>query len=146
MKWHPTSWEMVPNVISAFFCRLFISTFFQFAFYLPISLSVISTSLAQPCCKCCNLSVSVVLNVRFTTNGMCMKNNTHIFVVRTGRNRMSTTCDLYPATMWIFAHKLSRLSNRNNVVLLCDQDVKVMPGATWTDDPRHNSNRDPPFD
>jgi len=47
----------------------------QFAFYLPLPLSVISTSLAQPCCKCFNLLVGVTLNVRFTTNGICMKNN-----------------------------------------------------------------------
>jgi len=25
---------------------------------------------------CCNLSAGVALNVRFTTNGMCVKNNT----------------------------------------------------------------------
>ena len=27
---------------------------------------------------CCNLSISVALNVRFTMNGMCAKNTTHI--------------------------------------------------------------------
>jgi len=63
-----------------FNCWLFISRFFQFAFYLSLSLSVISTGLAQPCCECCNLSVSVILNVRFTTNVMYMKNNTGINV------------------------------------------------------------------
>jgi len=30
------------------------------------------------CCKYCNLSVSVGLNVWFTTNGMCVKNKTYI--------------------------------------------------------------------
>jgi len=29
---------------------------------------------------CCNLSVDVVVNVRFTTNEMCAKNNTHIYM------------------------------------------------------------------
>jgi len=35
---------------------------------------------------CCNLSVGVVLNVRFITNGMCGKNNTN--VARTSNNRV----------------------------------------------------------
>jgi len=48
---------------SIFDCRLFIFSFFQFAFCLSLSLSVISTSLSQTFCKCCNLSVSVVLNL-----------------------------------------------------------------------------------
>ena len=94
----PTCYDMAPDKLDIgaqccfhkFDCRLFISKFSQFAFSLSLSLSVISTSLTQPCCKCCNLSVSVVFNVRFTTNEMCM-NNTHIYVVRTSRNRMSTT-------------------------------------------------------
>ena len=33
-------------------------------------------------------SVCVALNVRFTTNGMCSKNNTHIYVARTSNNRV----------------------------------------------------------
>jgi len=44
---------------------------------------------------CCNLSVGVVLNLRFTTNGMCVKSNTHIYVARTSNNRMIMVCDLY---------------------------------------------------
>jgi len=44
-------------------CGLFISNFFQFAFYLSLSVPVISTSLAQHYCKCCNLLVSAELNV-----------------------------------------------------------------------------------
>jgi len=74
--------------------RLFISRLSQFAFCLSLSLSVISKSLAQFCWKCCNHSVSVVLNVRFATNGMYVKNNTHIYVSQTSRIRMSTTWDL----------------------------------------------------
>jgi len=73
--------------------RLFISKFSQFAIFLSLSLSVISKRLTQPCCKCCSLSLSVVVNVRFTTNGMCMKNNSH--VTWTSRNKMNTTWDFY---------------------------------------------------
>ena len=56
-------------------CRLFLSKFSQFAICLSLSLSVISKRLTQPCCKCCNVSVSVVLNARFTTNGMCVRDD-----------------------------------------------------------------------
>jgi len=42
----------------------------------------------------CNLSVGVALNVRFTTNGMCAKNNTNRYVARTSNNRSTTACDL----------------------------------------------------
>jgi len=44
---------------------------------------------------CCSLSVGVALNVRFTTNGMCVKNNTHIYVARTSNNGVIMACDLY---------------------------------------------------
>jgi len=44
---------------------------------------------------CCNLSVGVAFNVRFTTNGMCAKNNTHIYVARTSNNRVIAAHDLY---------------------------------------------------
>ena len=102
MKWRPRCCKMVPEKLengaqywfNKFDCRLFISKFSQFEVYLILSLSVISKSLAQPCCKCCNLSVSIVLNVQFTTNGMCVKNHTHVYVVRTSWNRMSTMWDL----------------------------------------------------
>ena len=71
-KWCPASYEMAQDKLengaqccfSKFDGRLFICKFFQFEFYLSLSLSVISTNLAQPCCMCCNLSVSVVLNVQ----------------------------------------------------------------------------------
>jgi len=33
-----------------------------------------------------NLSIGVVLNVRFTTNGMCANNNTHMCVASTSNN------------------------------------------------------------
>ena len=44
---------------------------------------------------CCNLSTAVALNVRFTMNGMCTKNNTHIYVARTRNNRVIMVCNLY---------------------------------------------------
>jgi len=44
---------------------------------------------------CCILSVGFTLNVRFTMNRMCVKNNTHTYVVQTTNNRGSTPCDLY---------------------------------------------------
>ena len=76
-----------------FDCRLFISKFSPIAFYLYLSLSVISKNIAQPFCKSCSLSPRTVLIVRFTTNGMCMMNNTH--VAQISRNKMRTTQDLY---------------------------------------------------
>jgi len=44
---------------------------------------------------CCNLSIGIALNVRFTTNGMCVENNTHIYVARTSNNRVISSGDLY---------------------------------------------------
>ena len=44
---------------------------------------------------CCNLSAGVAFNVRFTTNGMCAKNNTHIFMAQTSNNRVIMACDFY---------------------------------------------------
>jgi len=37
---------------------------------------------------CCNLSGGVALIVWFTTNGMCVKNNTIMYVARTSNNRV----------------------------------------------------------
>ena len=99
MKWCPTCFEMAPDTLengahccfNKFDFKLFIPVF-SVAFYLSFTLSHFK-SLAQLCCKCCSLPVSVVVNVRITTNGMCVKNNTH--VTRTSRNEISTTWDLY---------------------------------------------------
>jgi len=126
---------MAPNQLKCCFnkfgCRLFISKFSQFAIYLSLSLSVASKGLAQPCCKCCSHPVNVVVNVCFTTNRMCMKNNTH--VAQTNRNKMSTTWDLYCClvpqrealhTCW------SAFPITTKWYL--DQDVKVVPGTTFT--------------
>ena len=39
--------------------------------------------------------IQVLLQVRFTTNGICAKNNTHIYVVQTSNNRVIAPHDLY---------------------------------------------------
>ena len=117
---------------SKFDCRLFIYEFLQFAFYLSLSFSVISLSPAQPCCKCYNLSVCVALNVWFTMNGMCMKNNTHIYVARTSRTRISTTCDFYRCLLsWCAFFRTCHSDFPIATKFCCDQDVKMVPGATF---------------
>jgi len=114
-----------------FDCRLFISTFIEIAFYLSLSISVISKNLAQPWCKCCSLSVSTVLNVRFTTNGMGMMNNTQ--VARTSRNKMITTWDLHCCLVQQWEALRTCCSAFPITSKWCfDQDVKVVPGATFT--------------
>ena len=116
-----------------FDCSFFISKFSQFAFYLSLSLSFISKSLAQLCCKCCNHSVSVVLNVWFATNGMYVTNNTHICVPQTSRNRMRTTWDLYCCLLpQCEALHTCRLGFLITTKWFFDQDVKVVRGATFT--------------
>jgi len=114
-----------------FDCRLFISKFSEIAFYLSLSLSVISKNLTQPWCKCYSLSVRIVLNVRFTTNGMCMMNNTH--VARTSRNKMITTWDLHCCLLQQWEALRTCCSAFPIATKWCfDQDVKVVPGATFT--------------
>jgi len=44
---------------------------------------------------CCNFSVGVALNVQFTTNGMCAKNNTHILYMWL-EQAISLTCRTHP--------------------------------------------------
>jgi len=51
-----------------------------------------TSEVARKCCGCCNLFIGIALNVRFTMNGMCTKNNTHIYVVRPSNNRVIVTC------------------------------------------------------
>jgi len=67
--------------------------------------------------QCCSLLVGVVLNARFTTNGMCAKNNTYIDVAWTS-NKYSDcgvwSLLLLAATVWSFAHMPLELSDRNN--------------------------------
>jgi len=78
MKWRPTCYKMAPSKLengaqccfNKFDCRLFISKFSHFEFYLSFSLSVVIRNLGQTYCKCCNFSVSDALNVQFTMNRM----------------------------------------------------------------------------
>ena len=60
----------------------------------------------------------VVLNVWFTTNGMCAKNNT-TYTVRKSNNsdHGMWTLLLLAATVWSFAHMLLGLSDHNKMVL-----------------------------
>ena len=45
--------------------------------------------------RCCNLSAGVALIVRFATNGMCVKNNTIIYVARASNSTRDCEHDLY---------------------------------------------------
>jgi len=45
--------------------------------------------------RCCNLSAGVALIVRFATNGMCVKNNTIIYVARASNSKRECEQDLY---------------------------------------------------
>ena len=142
MKWRPTYHKMALDkfengaqcCFNKFDCRLFVSKFSQFALYLSLSHSVISKSLAQPFCKCCSLSVSIVLNVRFTTNGMCVMNNTR--VARTSRNKINTTCDLYCYLVPQCEGLRTCCSAFPITTKWClDQHVKMVPGTTFTKRP-----------
>jgi len=112
-----------------FDCRLFICKFIEIAFCLSLSLSVISKSLAQPWCKRCSLSA--LLNVRFTTNEICMMINKH--VARRSRNKMMTTWDLHCCLVQQWEALRTCYSAFPITKTWCfDQDVKVVPGATFT--------------
>ena len=68
--------------------------------------------------QCCNLFVALI--VWFTTNGMCVKNNTIIDVARTCNKKRD--CDawsllLFAATVWNFAHMPLGIADRNKMVL-----------------------------
>jgi len=116
---------MLPNVV----LTSLIAGYLHLSFL--SQLSIISKSLALPWCKCCSLSVSVVVNVRSTTKGMCVKNNTH--VSRTSRNKMSTTWDLYCCLLPQCEALRTCCSAYPITTKWCfDQDVKVVPGATFT--------------
>jgi len=43
----------------------------------------------------CDSVATSPLNLRFTTSGMCAKNNTHMYVARTSNNRVISSGDLY---------------------------------------------------
>jgi len=111
--------------------RLFMS-FFQFALNLCRTLSVIATSLTQPCCKCCTLSLSVVLKVWFTINEMWMKNNTYCMYIWHKRAEREWARCLSSVACFHSALRTCR-SNFPVTTKWCrDQDVKVVPSATFT--------------
>ena len=86
--------------------------------------------LAQPLCRCSSLSVSIVLNVRFTTNGMWVMNNTR--VAWTSRHKISTTWDLYCCLVPQCEGLLTCCSAFPiTTKWFFDQDVKVVPGTTF---------------
>jgi len=65
---------------------------------------------------CCNLSIGVALNVWFTTNEVCMKNNTHVCGMK---KQYFSDCGMWSLLLlativWSFAHMLLGLSNRKN--------------------------------
>jgi len=62
---------------------------------------------------CCNHSAGVALNARFTTNGMCSKNNSDIYVAPTNKSDPGVwSLLLLAATVWRFAHLPLGLSDR----------------------------------
>ena len=78
-----------------FHWRSFISNFFVKAVWiLLVSFTLSHFNKSNPtCCKCLNNSFGVTLNVRFTTNGMCVKNNIAIYASPTSNGSVSTACD-----------------------------------------------------
>jgi len=75
--------------------------------------------------------LSIVLNVRFTTNGMWVMNNTR--VARTSRYKISTTWDLYCCLVPQCEGLATCCSAFPITTKWCfDEDVKVVPGTTFT--------------
>ena len=80
----------------------------------------------------CNLSASVALKVRFTANGICAKNNTHVYVARTSNNRVIAARALYCCLLpQCEALCICRSGFPIAINWCCDQDVKVVPCETF---------------
>jgi len=133
---------------------LLAATVWSFA-HLPLGLSARNTMVLSPGCEgcarcsfhkknlllvwfivkrrgcCCNLSVGVAVYMRFTTNGMCTKNNTHIYVAQTSNNRVISLGSplLLAVTVQGFAHMPFGFSNRNKIVLWsgCEKSCQMQP-------------------
>ena len=75
--------------------------------------------------RCCNLSAGVALNPQLTTNGMCEEQHPDISGVnKQQKNDLASGelyCCLLPQSGFPIATKWC-----------CEQDVKVVPGATFT--------------
>jgi len=88
-------WFMDQSYKYRFLAQCWVKSFFQVN--LPNIISVMKTANTFTCLcdmQCCNLSVSFALNVRFTTIGMCAKNNTPIHMARISNSRVIMACDL----------------------------------------------------
>ena len=84
-------------------------------------------------CYCCNLSGSVALIVWFTTNGMCVKNNTMICVARASISKRDCEHDLYCCLLPRFeALRTCRSGCPIATKWCCDQDVKVVLSSAFT--------------
>ena len=84
-------------------------------------------------CYCCNFSTGVALNVQSTMNGMCTKNNT-IYMWRE-QAIIEWSCQVNSTVACCHNAKLSAHAAWAFLItkkLCCDQDVKVVPGAAFT--------------
>jgi len=83
--------------------------------------------------NCCNLSGGVALIVWFTTNGMCVKNNTIVYVARTRNNNVISSGGLYCCLLpRCEALRTCRSGFPIATKWCCDQDVKVVWSSTFT--------------
>ena len=79
---------------------------------------------------CCNLSGGVALIVWFTTNGMCVKNNTIIYVARASNSKRlwAWSLLLLAATVRSFAHAARNFrSQQNGAVTRMWRSCRVQP-------------------
>ena len=81
-------------------------------------------------CHCCNLSGGVALIVWFTTNGMCVKNNTIICVARASNGKRDCEHDLY-CCLLPRCEALRACPSGFPIATkwCCDQDVKVVQSS-----------------
>ena len=89
------------------------------------------------CHFCLNVatSVSVALNVRFTTNGICMKTNTHIYVAQTSNNKMILT----NWSWWVTSNnacepgeQLTVLPDGNDEIYLVGWSLLLLVATVWS--------------
>ena len=81
----------------------------------------------------CNLSGGVALLVWFTTNGMCVKNNTIIYVARASNSKRDCEHDLYCCLLP--QCKTLRICRSGFPIAskwCCNQDVKVLRSSAFT--------------
>jgi len=150
MKWRPTWYKMVPDklengaqklkngvrsvrrwcpiCVSKFDCRSFISKIFVKEVCILLASFTLShfhksnptlLQVFQP-------SVGVTLNVRFTTNGMWVKNTNHIHAARTSNDKVRAACDL---CCYVLQQCEALHTSRSGFLIVtkwcCDQDAVV---------------------